>query len=77
MMIYLFPIREIQTDPINHQEVKKLMVKQISKYHIGFEIATPTSPSLIAMQNSLPIRLVPYPHPSPLVLAGTGTQVKS
>ena len=53
------------------------MVKQTSKYHIGFEIATPTSPSLIAMQNSLPIRLVPYPLPNPLVLAGTGTQVKS
>ena len=51
------------------------MVKQISKYHIGFEIATPTS--LIAKQNSLPIRLVPYPLPNPLVLAGTGTQGKS
>ena len=45
---------------------KETPVQRISKYHIRFEIATspwvPPYPGLIAMQKSLPIRLlVPYP----------------
>ena len=43
---------DIQTEPIKHQNVKKLRETNISnisvfdsKYRIGFEIPTPTSPS--------------------------------
>ena len=44
---------DIQTDPIKHQNVKKLRETNIvnisvfhSKYRIGFEIPTPASPNL-------------------------------